>query len=486
MILSELLDGIPVIQTLGVTNGWVGGVFADSRKVGKGSVFVAVRGTLTDGHSYIPKAVERGALAVVCEVLPAERAEGVCYVQVSDSSRALAAIACAYYGHPSGKLKLVGVTGTNGKTTTVTLLYRLFTGLGYKCGLLSTVENRVGNQVLESTHTTPDALSLNALLHDMADAGCTYVFMEVSSHALHQNRVHGIRFEGGVFTNITHDHLDYHQTFDAYIRAKKLFFDNLQPGAFALVNTDDKRGEVMLQNTRATRYTYALRRDAQFKARILENHLSGLFLQVNGTDFHARLIGTFNAYNLLAVYAVGVLLHVPPMEVLQVLSNIEAPEGRFEYVAHIERNIMGIVDYAHTPDALEKVLDTINDLRSGNGQVITVVGCGGDRDKTKRPIMAKVACDKSDKVILTSDNPRTENPEQIIHDMEAGVPASAARKVLSITNREQAIKTAVQLAHANDIILVAGKGHERYQEIHGIKHPFDDKTILQTALHTLT
>ncbi len=454
----------------------------DSRKVGPGSLFVAVRGTQSDGHQFIEKAIGQGAAAVVAEELPAQRQPAVTYIQVADSATALGLMANRFFGEPSKALKLVGVTGTNGKTTTVTLLHSLFTALGYKAGLLSTVRNLIGLRPLEAAYTTPDAVSVNMLLREMADAGCDYAFMEVSSHAAHQRRIAGLHFAGGIFTNISHDHLDYHKTFKAYIDAKKMFFDILPKTAFALVNADDKRGGVMVQNTRARKYTYSLRSMAGFKARIQENSISGLHLEVDGVDVHSRLIGEFNAYNLLAAYGAAILLGQDKMETLTALSQLGAAEGRFDYVSGPRGKGTGIVDYAHTPDALEKVLGTIHQLRQGNSRILTVVGCGGDRDKAKRPKMAKVACDYSDQVILTSDNPRSEEPEAIIADMKAGVPPYASAKVLVVTNRREAIRTACRLAQDEDIILVAGKGHEKYQEAKGVRHPFDDKAVLAEAL----
>ncbi len=454
----------------------------DSRKAALGTAFVAVKGTHVDGHDYIAKAVEAGAQVIVCEQVPVDASASVCYVKVADAAEALGQMASNFYGRPSEQFHLVGVTGTNGKTTIATLLFRLFTGLGFKCGLVSTVEYRIGDQVFESTHTTPDAISLNSLMAQMVEQGCTYVFMECSSHAIVQRRIAGLQFAGALFSNITHDHLDYHGTFQAYINAKKMFFDYLPATAFAVVNIDDKRGPVMVQNTAARVRSYALKSMADYKVRIIENNLDGLFLQLDGAEIHAKLVGDFNAYNLLAVYGAARELGFERDEILPVLSALESAEGRFDYVLNRKRNILGIVDYAHTPDALEKVLATIQGLRSGNEQVISVFGCGGDRDKTKRPLMAKAGCVASDRVILTSDNPRTEDPEAILNDMEAGVPVELKPKVLRISDRLQAIRTAVALAKDGDIILLAGKGHEKYQDIHGIKHPFDDKAILSETL----
>jgi UDP-N-acetylmuramoyl-L-alanyl-D-glutamate--2,6-diaminopimelate ligase len=483
-LLSDILYKVRLEEVTGSTHMAISSVVFDSRKVKKGSLFVATRGTVADGHDYIDRAVESGAIAVVCEVLPGKRVEGVTYVKVADSTYSLGVIACNFYDNPSAKLKLVGVTGTNGKTTTVTLLFNLFRSLGYAVGLLSTVQNKINKQVIASTHTTPDALALNELLNQMVEQGCEYVFMEVSSHAVAQNRIAGLVFAGAVFTNITHDHLDYHKTFDEYIRAKKGFFDMLPNTAFALVNKDDRNGMVMLQNTRARKQTYALKQMADFKCRIIENHLAGLFLNVDGQEIWVKLIGTFNAYNVLAVYAVASLLKQDKTNVLTALSNLNAVEGRFEYVKS-PNGLIGIVDYAHTPDALKNVLETIKDIRTGNEQVITLVGCGGDRDAAKRPLMAGIACEYSDKVILTSDNPRSEDPELILDQMQQGVNPADAKKTLRITDRKEAIRTACNLSRKGDIILIAGKGHEKYQEIKGVKHDFDDLEILKDIIKTL-
>lgn len=450
----------------------------DSRKVEKGDVFIAIKGVAADGHQYIGSVVEKGVVAVVCEVMPSSLKEGVTYVQVENSGAAAGLMAHNFYGQPSERVKLVGVTGTNGKTTIATILFKLFTGLGYKCGLLSTVQNHIGDEIVPATHTTPDAISLNALLKQMADAGCTHVFMETSSHALHQHRVAGLKYTGGLFSNITHDHLDYHKTFDEYIRVKKSFFDSLPSDAFAISNADDKRGAVMLQNTQAHKYFYSLRTMAEFKGKILENGLTGLVMTINDQEVHFRLIGEFNAYNLLAVYGAAVCLGEDKFEVLRVLSELSGAEGRFDYIISANERVIGIVDYAHTPDALLNVLATIKGLRKGHEQIITVVGCGGDRDKTKRPVMGEVACEHSDRVIFTSDNPRSEDPEQILRDMETGLSSAAKRKYIAIVDRKEAIKTAVTLAKPEDIVLIAGKGHEKYQEIKGVKHPFDDKQVL--------
>ncbi len=450
----------------------------DSRKAGPRSLFIALKGTHTDSHQFIGQVVEAGARAIICEALPATLAAGVTYVQVENSAAAAGTIAHNFYGQPSEKLKLVGVTGTNGKTTIATLLYKLFTALGCKCGLLSTVQNHIGDRIVPATHTTPDAISLNELLKEMLDEGCTHVFMETSSHAIHQHRIAGLKYAGGLFSNITHDHLDYHKTFDEYIRVKKSFFDSLPSDAFAISNADDKRGTVMLQNTNAKKYFYSLKTVADFKGKILENNLTGLVMTVNDQEVHFRLIGEFNAYNLLAVYGAAICLGEDKQEVLRCLSVLDGAEGRFDYVVSPKERIIGIVDYAHTPDALVNVLTTIQKLKKGHEHIITVVGCGGDRDKTKRPVMGSAACEYSDKVIFTSDNPRSEDPDQIIRDMEAGLNTAAKRKYVPITDRAAAIRTAIGLARPEDILLIAGKGHEKYQEIKGVKYPFDDKQVL--------
>ncbi|MGC4037301.1 MAG: UDP-N-acetylmuramoyl-L-alanyl-D-glutamate--2,6-diaminopimelate ligase [Chitinophagaceae bacterium] len=484
-ILKDILYKVAIRSVAGDTGVVISDVQIDSRKVGKGCLFIAVKGVAADGHKFIEKAVESGAAAVICEALPVNTKEGVTYVQVDNSATAAGLIAHNFFGQPSDKLKLVGVTGTNGKTTIATLLYKLFTSLGYKCGLLSTVENKIGDKMIAATHTTPDAVSLNALLKQMVDEGCSHAFMESSSHAIHQHRITGLHFAGGLFSNITHDHLDYHKTFGEYIRVKKSFFDNLSSDAFAISNADDKRGMVMLQNTHAKKYYYSLRTVADFKGKILENNLSGLVLSVNDVEVHFRLIGEFNAYNLLAVYGAAICMGEDKQEVLRNLSVITGAEGRFDYTVSPKERIIAIVDYAHTPDALLNVLATIKKLRKGHEQIITVVGCGGDRDKTKRPIMAEVACEHSDKVILTSDNPRSEDPAEIIRDMEAGLGAAARRKYISIIDRKEAIKAAISLAKQEDIILVAGKGHEKYQEIKGVKNHFDDKEVVSEMFEML-
>jgi UDP-N-acetylmuramoyl-L-alanyl-D-glutamate--2,6-diaminopimelate ligase len=473
----------------GSTDVDINDIQIDSRRVKPGNLFVAVKGVATDGHQFIEKAIKNGAAAVVCQTMPGNPSsgsgEGVVYIQVENSAAAAGWMSHNFFGQPSEKIKLVGVTGTNGKTTIATLLYKLFSGLGYKCGLLSTVENHIGKTIVPATHTTPDAVSLNQLLKQMADEECTHVFMEVSSHAVHQHRVTGLRFSGGVFSNITHDHLDYHQTFDEYIRVKKAFFDSLPSSAFAISNADDKRGTVMLQNTNAGKYLYSLKTVADFKGKIIENTLSGLVMLINDQEVHFRLIGEFNAYNLLAAYGVGVCMGEDKHEVLRCLSVLTGAEGRFDYMVSPKDKLIAIVDYAHTPDALLNVLATIKKLKKGFEQVITVVGCGGDRDKTKRPIMAEAACEHSDKVIFTSDNPRSEDPAQIIKDMEQGLPPAAKRKYISIVDRKEAIKTAISLAKPEDIILIAGKGHEKYQEIKGVKNHFDDKEVVREVFEML-
>ena len=468
----------------GSTDVLVYDIQIDSRKISAGSVFVAIRGEKSDGHSFIDKAVQLGAVAIVCEAFPATFAEGVTYVQVNNTHEAVAYIAHNFYGEPSRAVKLVGVTGTNGKTTIATVLFKLFTQLGYKCGLLSTVQNQIGSEVVPSTHTTPDAVSLNALLKRMVDAGVTHVFMECSSHAIYQHRITGLSFAGALFSNITHDHLDYHKTFDEYIRVKKSFFDGLGSDAFAISNLDDKRGLIMLQNTPAKKYYYSLKSMADFKGKILENALTGLVMMVNDKEVHFRLIGEFNAYNLLAIYGAAVCLGEESGEVLRVLSVLSGAEGRFDYIVSAG-NIIGIVDYAHTPDALENVLMTIKKLRKGYEQVITIVGCGGNRDKTKRPVMAQIACDLSDRAIFTSDNPRNEDPEEILRDMEAGLNSAGRRKSVSIVDRKEAIKLAVSMANKEDIILLAGKGHEKYQIIGDEQRHFDDKEELSEMFQLL-
>ena len=482
--LSDILDGLAFTELQGSADTEITAIVFDSRKVIPGSLFVAVKGTVVDGHDYIDQAIKDGASAIICEDLPAHTAGEVDFFMVANSAKALGIVSSNFYDKPSTQLKLVGVTGTNGKTTVATLLYQLFRDLGYKCGLLSTVENQINGQIIASTHTTPDPVELNRLMAEMVEKGCDYCFMEVSSHAVAQHRIEGLVFAGGIFTNLTHDHLDYHKTFAAYLTAKKAFFDGLPKAAFALTNADDKNGNVMLQNTLAHKKTYGLKSMVDYKARILENQFGGLLLQIDNEDVWFKMVGTFNAYNLMAVYATAMLLDQDGTKVLTVLSKLHGAEGRFDYII-APNKVIGIVDYAHTPDAVQNVLSTIHDIRKGNEKVITVIGCGGDRDKTKRPIMAKVACEWSDKVILTSDNPRTEDPAQIIKDMEAGVDAAFKRYVISIADRREAIKTACHLARPGDIILLAGKGHEKYQDINGVKTHFDDMEELREQFKTI-
>jgi UDP-N-acetylmuramoyl-L-alanyl-D-glutamate--2,6-diaminopimelate ligase len=479
--LSEILINVKTLSVKGDSHIAVSDITFDSRKVKAGSLFVAVNGTHANGHDYIPEVIRSGAIAVMCEKLPETIKDGVTYIVVPESSYALGQIASAWYNGPSLKLKLVGITGTNGKTTTVTLLFNLFRELGYHVGLLSTINNQIDDEIIPSTHTTPDALELNNLLSLMVERGCEYCFMEVSSHSIVQNRIAGLQFRGGIFSNITHDHLDFHKTFEEYLKAKKHFFDEMPAESFALTNIDDRNGRVMLQNTKAGKYTYSLQTMADFKGRIIETPLDGIHIEIDGTETWCRLVGQFNAYNLLAVYSVAVLLGEDKFEVLTILSRLGSVEGRFDYLKSPE-GIIAIVDYAHTPDALQNVLDTISGLRSGNETLITVVGCGGDRDRTKRPVMARIATRMSDKVIITSDNPRNEEPEDIIKEMLAGIEAEYSRKVLAITDRREAIRTACAMSRAGDVILVAGKGHEKYQETKGVKHHFDDKEQLKEFL----
>lgn len=475
--LKDILHGIPVQQVLGNLNVGVSSLSFDSRHISPQTLFVAVKGTHADGHRYIDKAVALGAHVVLCEEIPEKPQDGITYVQVSDSAFALGIAAGNYFGNPSKKLRLVGITGTNGKTTIATLLFKLFRELGYEAGLLSTVQNLVGEKVVEATHTTPDPIAINALLQEMVEAGSDYCFMEVSSHAIVQQRIAGLSFAGGIFTNITHDHLDFHKTFGEYIKAKKTFFDGLDRFAFALTNADEKNGMVMLQNTFAHKKTYGLKSVADFKAKVIESHFDGMLLHIDGHDVWVKLVGGFNACNVLAVYAAAILLEQETVKVLTALSRITGAEGRFDTTIS-PAGVIGIVDYAHTPDAVRNVLETIQGLRKNKEQIITVLGCGGDRDKAKRPEMAAVAARNSDKLIITSDNPRTEDPAEIIRDMEAGVPADRKRNVFSIADRKEAIRAACHLAQVGDIILVAGKGHEKYQEINGMKYDFDDKEIL--------
>lgn len=479
--LIGLLQDVPVKHIIGNSDVNVSGISFDSREVCEGDVFVAVTGRAADGHKFIGQAVDSGASVVVCEKVPDIRDEKVCYVVAENSAYTLARMSAAFFGHPSAKLKLIGVTGTNGKTTVATLLYKLFMHSGYPSGLLSTVENRINHKVLPTTHTTPDALSINRLLAIMADEGCAYAFMEVSSHALDQFRVAGLKFTGAIFTNLTHDHLDYHGTFAQYRDAKKLFFDMLRQDAFALINADDRNAAFMVQNTKAGVYSFGLSSDADFKSRILENSFDGLVLKIENNELHSPMVGKFNASNLLAVYAASVLAGLSSNEALTSISTLTGAEGRFE-VVRSDSGITGIVDYAHTPDALQNVLETINAIRTKNETLITVAGAGGDRDRSKRPEMARVAASMSNKLILTSDNPRSENPEAIIAEMRQGVEPQYLSRVLAIADRREAIRTAVALARPGDIILVAGKGHEKYQEIMGVKYPFDDITELTESL----
>ncbi len=478
MILSTLLSKVATINVVGSLKQLVENITTDSRQVSANTLFVAVKGTAVDGHSYIEQSVEQGASVIVCQDMPSTIDENVTYVQVEDSSVAIAYIASAFYGEPSGKLKLVGVTGTNGKTTIATLLYNLFSKLGYNCGLLSTVCNYVGEKAIEATHTTPDPVSLNSLLSQMVDAGCEYAFMEVSSHSVDQNRIAALEFDGGIFTNLTRDHLDYHQTFDAYLKAKKKFFDQLPKTAFALTNKDDKNGAVMLQNTEAKKVNYSLRSLADYKGVIVEEHFDGMLLDINQREVLTHFVGKFNASNLLAVYGAAIELGATPDEVLLKLSVLIPVAGRFETIRS-NNKITAIVDYAHTPDALTNVLNAINEIQEGRGDVITVVGAGGNRDKGKRPIMAQEACKGSDKVILTSDNPRFEEPNDIIADMVAGLDPTQRRITLQVTDRKEAIRAAIMMAKENDVILIAGKGHEDYQDVKGVKSHFDDREIVR-------
>ena len=482
--LKDILYKVGIEAVHGTTDVTISKIEFDSRKVELNDVFVAIRGTVSDGHEYIEKALSLGAVAVICEEFPNVIVNGVTYIKVKDSNEALAFLSANYYNNPSENIRLVGITGTNGKTTIASLLYQLFKRAGYKVGLLSTVKIMVDEQEFKATHTTPDSLTINRYLDLMVEMGCEFCFMEVSSHGVHQKRTEALKFAGGVFTNLSHDHLDYHNTFAEYRDVKKSFFDHLPKDAFAITNIDDKNGLVMLQNTKAKKITYALKSYADYKAQILENQLSGLLLKINDNEVWVKLIGSFNAYNLLAIFGVAVELGIEKVEALRLLSELESVSGRFQFIVS-ETNITAIVDYAHTPDALENVLKTIEDIRTKNEQLITVVGCGGDRDKAKRPIMANIASSLSDKAIFTSDNPRSENPETIIEEMEKGVEPQNFKKTISILDRKQAIKTACQLANPNDIILIAGKGHETYQEINGVRTDFDDLKIVTELLQQL-
>ncbi|MBC5835348.1 UDP-N-acetylmuramoyl-L-alanyl-D-glutamate--2,6-diaminopimelate ligase [Flavobacterium sp. F372] len=483
-ILKDILYKVTIEAVHGSTDLPIEKIEFDSRKVSNNDVFVAIKGSLSDGHQFIDKAISLGASVVVCEDLPATLLENITYVKVQNSNQALSFLAANYYNNPSQKLKLIGITGTNGKTTIASLLYQMFKKAGYKVGLLSTVKIMVDEVEYKATHTTPDSLTINQYLDEMVEVGCEFCFMEVSSHGIHQKRTESLHFEGGVFTNLSHDHLDYHDTFAEYRDVKKSFFDSLPKSAFAITNVDDKNGIVMLQNTVARKRTYALKTYADFKAQVLENQLSGLVLKINNDEVWTKLIGSFNAYNLLAIYGVALELGIESNEALRLLSELESVSGRFQFIIS-ESKITAIVDYAHTPDALENVLKTIEDIRTKNEQLITIVGCGGDRDKTKRPIMANIAASLSDKAIFTADNPRTENPQTIIEEMEAGVEGQNFKKTISILDRKQAIKTACQMANPGDIILIAGKGHETYQEINGVRHDFDDMQIVQELLKQL-
>lgn len=485
MNLNYLIEGLEISRCLGDVNQDITSICFDSRKVGSGTLFVAQKGTKSDGHIYIADVIEKGCAAIICEVLPETISENVCYLQVKDSNEALGRLSCKWYNNPSEKLKLVGVTGTNGKTTIATLLYETFRKLGYKAGLLSTVCNYIDDEVFEATHTTPDALAINELLNKMVIAGCEYAFMEVSSHAAEQRRIAGLKFVGGIFTNITRDHLDYHLTFENYLKAKKSFFDELPANAFALTNADDKNGKIVLQNCKAKKYDYSVERMADFKAKVLENHFEGMMLDINGKDVMVQFIGRFNVSNLLAIYGTSILLGKDPETILLILSTLKPVSGRLEFLSG-PGGFLSIVDYAHTPDALKNVLGTLNELVDGRGNIITVVGAGGNRDKGKRPLMAKEAVAGSNKVILTSDNPRFEEPQDILNDMYEGVNAGDRSKVLTIADRKEAIRTACMLAKEGDVILVAGKGHEDYQEIKGVKYPFDDKKIIAEIYSTIS
>jgi len=481
MKIEEILKGIEVVSIIGTKNRDITGIEFDSRKVKKDFLFVAVKGYKNDGHDFIPSAIVYGASAIVCEVLPESPDKNICWIKTSDSAKALGMAASNFFGNPSSSLKLVGVTGTNGKTTIATLLYRMFNHLGYKCGLFSTVCNYINEKELEATHTTPDPVQLNSLLALMVAEGCDFAFMEVSSHSAYQKRIAGLKFDGGIFTNLTHDHLDYHKTFDNYLAAKKSFFDSLPDNSFALVNIDDRNGKVMLQNCRARHYTFSVRGMADYRCNIIEQSFEGMGLKIQGEEVWTRFVGDYNASNLLAVYAASELLGAGKKEILTILSDLHPVSGRLEVIKS-HAGISGIVDYAHTPDALLNVIETINKIREGGVQLITVVGAGGDRDRTKRPKMAAISAEGSSKVILTSDNPRSEDPDIIIDEMEAGIPPDLKRKVLRISDRHEAIKTAVMLANKGDVILIAGKGHETYQEVKGVKNHFDDREELKNAL----
>ncbi len=481
MKIEEILNGIEVVSVTGTKNRDVTGIEFDSRKVKKDSLFVAIKGYKSDGHDFVNSAIASGASSIICEILPEKPDKNICWIKTGDSAKALGLAASNFFGNPSRSLKLVGVTGTNGKTTIASLLYRMFLKLGYKCGLFSTVCNYINEKELEATHTTPDPVQLNSLLSQMVDEGCDFAFMEVSSHSAHQKRIAGLKFAGGIFSNLTHDHLDYHKTFENYLAAKKSFFDSLPAEAFALVNLDDRNGRVMLQNCKASHYTFSVRAMADYRCNIIEQGFEGMELKIQGEEVWTRFIGAFNASNLLAVYAASELLGAAKKEILTILSDLHSVSGRLEVIKS-PGGISGIVDYAHTPDALLNVIDTINKIREAGVHLITVVGAGGDRDRTKRPKMAAISAEGSDKVILTSDNPRTEDPEKILDEMETGITPDLKRKTLRITDRHEAIKTAVMLANDGDVVLIAGKGHETYQEIMGVKHHFDDREELKNAL----
>ncbi len=478
MILTEVLKNIKPLQLIGSDEIEITGINIDSRKIENGHLFVAIKGTQVDGHKFIPKAIELGAKAILCEDIPDEKVEGVTYIQVESTDDAVGKAATMFYGDPSKKLKLVGVTGTNGKTTIATLLYNMFRKFGYKAGLLSTVCNYIDDEPVPADHTTPDPIELNELLSRMVAAGCEYAFMECSSHAIHQKRIGGLKFAGGLFTNLTRDHLDYHKTFENYRDAKKAFFDGLSKDAFAITNADDKNGMVMVQNTKATVKTYSTRQMADFRAKLLECHFEGMYLEIDNREVGVQFIGKFNVSNLLAVYGAAVMLGKKPEDILVALSTLKSVNGRLEPI-HSPEGYTAVVDYAHTPDALENVLNAIHEVLNGSGHVVTVCGAGGNRDKGKRPLMAQEAVKQSDKVIITSDNPRFEEPQDIINDMEAGLNAQQMKKVLTIVDRKEAIRTACMLAQKGDVILVAGKGHENYQEIKGVKHHFDDHEVLK-------
>ena len=481
---ADILKNMEITEIMGNKNIVPEDIVFDSRKVAKNTAFFAIKGTQVDGHQYIDAAIEKGASVIVCEQPPPQITPDVTYIMVKNSEQALAVAAANFYGHPSEKLRLIGITGTNGKTTIATLLYSLFEQLGHKSGLISTIKYAFSGTVHNATHTTPDVVQINKLLHSMVEKNCAYCFMEVSSHAIKQHRVHGLQFNGGIFTNITHEHLDYHGTFDDYLKTKQAFFNSLPEDAFALSNADDKNGKIILQNTRAAKYFYAMKSFADFRGKIMERHLDGMLLNINNTEMWTKLTGDFNAYNLLAIYAYASIKGIDKREALKVLSSIKPVDGRFETIVS-STGVYAIVDYAHTPDALQNVLNTINKIRKANQQLITVVGAGGNRDKTKRPLMGKISAELSSKIILTSDNPRYEKPEVIISEMQEGIDSVNKQKMLVITDRQQAIKTAVMMANKGDIVLVAGKGHEKYQEINGIRHHFDDKEVINEIFNDL-